>query len=66
MAKGAKKTSKNCDSGKGKKQNMDSVLKPKKKKIGFKNELSQFLPQGHQRIIKDFKNILLSEIRRFV
>jgi predicted nucleotidyltransferase component of viral defense system len=34
--------------------------------INFKRELSEFLPQGQQRIIKDFKQILTAELRRFV
>ena len=35
-------------------------------KIDFKKELGGFLPQSHQRIIKGFKNTLLSEIKRYV
>ncbi|MBU0687702.1 MAG: nucleotidyl transferase AbiEii/AbiGii toxin family protein [Candidatus Margulisbacteria bacterium] len=37
-----------------------------KTQINFKHELGEFLPQGQQRIIKDFKQTLISEIRRFV
>lgn len=35
-------------------------------KIDFKKELCEFLPQSHQRIIKGFRDTLLSEIRRYV
>jgi len=35
-------------------------------KIDFKKELGEFLPQSHQRIIKGFRDTLLSEIRRYV
>ncbi len=35
-------------------------------KIDFKKELREFLPQGHQNIIKDFKKILEAEVERYV
>ena len=35
-------------------------------KIDFKKELGEFLPISHQRIIKGFKNTLLSEIKRYI
>ncbi|OGB88920.1 hypothetical protein A2625_00390 [candidate division WOR-1 bacterium RIFCSPHIGHO2_01_FULL_53_15] len=35
-------------------------------KIDFKKELGKFLPQGHQRIIKGFKKVLESELRRYI
>ena len=35
-------------------------------KIDFKKELGEFLPQSHQRIIKGFRDTLLSEIKRYV
>lgn len=35
-------------------------------RIDFKRELGVFLPRSHQRIIKDFKKILGSEIRRYI
>ena len=35
-------------------------------KIDFKQELLEFLPQGQHRIIKDFKNILVDEIKRYI
>jgi len=37
----------------------------KKEKIDFKKELKFFLPQTHQRLIKDFEKILEREIKRF-
>jgi len=33
-------------------------------KMDFKKELKEFLPYSHQMIIKDFKNILLAEIKK--
>jgi predicted nucleotidyltransferase component of viral defense system len=35
-------------------------------KIDFKKELREFLPQGHQNIIRDFKKILEAEVERYV
>jgi len=35
-------------------------------KIDFKKELREFLPQGHQNIIKDLKKILGAEVGRYV
>src|SRR3989344_568279 len=34
--------------------------------IDFKQELEKFLPQSHRSIIRDFKQNLLQEIRRFI
>lgn len=33
-------------------------------KIDFRRELSQFLPQSHAQVIKDFREVLLAELRR--
>jgi len=38
----------------------------RKTKIDFRKELREFLPQSHQRIIKDFQKTLESEIKRFI
>jgi predicted nucleotidyltransferase component of viral defense system len=35
-------------------------------KVDFKKELGEFLPQSHQRIIKGFRSVLISEIKRYV
>jgi len=35
-------------------------------KIDFKKELGEFLPKSHQRIIKGFRDTLLSEIKRYI
>ena len=35
-------------------------------KIDFNRELGEFLPQGHQCIIKGFKKTLESEIKRYI
>ncbi|MFH1709904.1 MAG: nucleotidyl transferase AbiEii/AbiGii toxin family protein [bacterium] len=35
-------------------------------KIDFRKELKEFLPQGHQNIIRDFKKILESEVERYI
>ncbi|MBI5699393.1 nucleotidyl transferase AbiEii/AbiGii toxin family protein [Candidatus Saganbacteria bacterium] len=48
-----------------------SVLKKilpivEKTKINFKKELGEFLPQSHQRIIKGFRDVLISEIKRYI
>jgi len=40
------------------------LAKLKKTKMDFKKELKEFLPHSHQPIIKDFKNILITEIEK--
>lgn len=35
-------------------------------RINFKKELSALLPASHQRVLKDFKKVLRSEIKRFI
>ena len=41
------------------------LVKLEKTKINFKKELKEFLPRNHQPIIKNFKNILLTEIKKY-
>lgn len=40
------------------------LAKLKRTKMDFKKELKEFLPYSHQPIIKDFKNILITEIKK--
>lgn len=44
----------------------DILKKLKGSRTDFKKELKDFLPRSHQMILKDFKNILIKEIKNFL
>lgn len=53
--------------GKEEKENLERILSQvKKTEIAFRKELEQFLPKSHWLLIKDFRNVLIRELERFM